>query len=78
MNGKNYFGREAVSKGIRILYESTTQPPKTTCHEVFEHSRSMLFSSEVVPASGLVMVDVPALNQFTFKSAVQGDIEKAG
>ncbi|KAG8336197.1 hypothetical protein J6590_049435 [Homalodisca vitripennis] len=40
--------------------------------EVFEHSRSMLFSSEVVPASGLVWwTDVPVLDQFTFEWAVQ-------
>ncbi|KAG8320975.1 hypothetical protein J6590_055807 [Homalodisca vitripennis] len=43
--------------------------------QVFEHSRYMLFISEVVPASGLVLMDVPALNQFTFESAVQGDVE---
>ncbi|KAG8281749.1 hypothetical protein J6590_052837 [Homalodisca vitripennis] len=30
--------------------------------------------SEVVPASGLVLMDIPALNQFS-ESAVQGDVE---
>ncbi|KAG8262068.1 hypothetical protein J6590_061120 [Homalodisca vitripennis] len=43
--------------------------------QVFEHSRSMLFCPEIVPASGLVLMDVPALNQFTFESAVQGNVE---
>ncbi|KAG8316818.1 hypothetical protein J6590_040065 [Homalodisca vitripennis] len=43
-------------------------------HEI-KHSPSMLICSEVVPASGLVLVNVPALNQFKFGSAVQDDIE---
>ncbi|KAG8318053.1 hypothetical protein J6590_009931 [Homalodisca vitripennis] len=36
-------------------------------------------SSEVVPACGtVVLVDVPALNQFSIESAVQGNIENRG
>ncbi|KAG8266812.1 hypothetical protein J6590_063469 [Homalodisca vitripennis] len=34
----------------------------------------MLFSSEVVPVSGLVLVDAPGLNQFKYKLVEQCDI----
>ncbi|KAG8335289.1 hypothetical protein J6590_072276 [Homalodisca vitripennis] len=69
----------------RIELNSSPLLPITSCIlpinnlpssvRVFEHSRSMLFNSEVVPTSSLVLVYVPALNQLIFESAVQGDIE---